>query len=647
MPDALLSPQLVTRAAPLAPTTVNDETRTVSAVIATETPAPCRSKDGRKWYEVLPMAALQTPLPDAAPLLDSHQQKTIADQIGVVTNLRVEGRQLVGDLTISARFPATWADVKAGVLRAVSVGAAVEGWTQSVAPDGTRILTATRWRIVEASIVSFPADPAATTRSASMPDIVTTPPPEAAAPPEKTAFQPCPDCATPKGCGKAGFCVADEEAAATSADASAADVNEETTRAMPSQQVRALQRSLGLGDRWAASLITRGATEQEVRAAAFAALATGVQGVRPDQPRIQVLRSGDDPYQRALWMGEALYVRSAGAGTLSEPARQYAHFRPADMARELLALHGVRTVGMSDAAVTTRSLNSSSDFPIILGEVMGRTLRTAYAAAPSGIRAAARVTSARDFRTKTAVQLSEAPILKKLSEAGEITAGSMAETYETYQVETFARKVGITRQALVNDDLGAFSDLARRFGQVGAETESVALVALLVKNGGAGPLLNDGVALFHASRGNIASPAAISDASLSAARAAMRTRKGLSGQIISAPPRYLVVPAALETAAEKWLTAIQAASASDVNPFGGKLELLVEPRLDAVSATRWYLAADPAVIDGLEIAYLTGSNGPLVEPVKDADTDGVTLKVLHDFGVGFVEWRSWHANAGA
>lgn len=84
-----------------------------------------------------------------------------------------------------------------------------------------------------------------------------------------------------------------------------------------------------------------------------------------------------------------------------------------------------------------------------------------------------------------------------------------------------------------------------------------------------------------------------------------------------------------------------------MNVFGGKLTLLVEPRLDAVSATRWYLAADQAVIDGLEIAYLTGSSGPLVEPVKDADTDGVTLKVLHDFGVGFVEWRSWHANAGA
>lgn len=643
MPDALLNFELTMRAAPLAPTTVNEQTRTVCAVIATETPVRRRGKDGREWLEILPMAALQTPPPAAVPLLDSHQQKTLADQIGVVANLQVEDHQLVGDLTISARFPEIWADVKAGVLRAVSVGASVEGWAQATAPDGTPVLTATCWRIVEASLVTFPADPAATIRSSSpMPDTMTAPP-EAAD--NKTEFKPCPTCETPSGCKKLGGCVVDANGggeAETAADTEAA------TRAMPRQQVRGLQRSLGLGDGWASDLITRGATEQEVRAAAFAALATGAQGVRPDQPRIQVLRSGDDPYTRAQWMGEALYVRSAGAGTLSEPARQYAYATPADMARELLALRGVSTVGMAPAAIITRSLNSTSDFPIILGEVIGRTLRTAYAAAPSGIRAAARVTSARDFRTKTSVQLSEAPILKRLSESGEITAGSMAEVSETYKVETFARKVGVTRQALVNDDLGAFSDLARRFGQTAAETEAVELVALLVKNAGAGPLLNDGTPLFHASRGNIAaSGAAISDVSLSTARAAMRTRKGLNGQIISAPPRYLVVPAALETAAEKWLTAIQATAASDVNPFGGKLELLVEPRLDAVSATRWYLCADPAVIDGLEIAYLTGSNGPLVEPVKDADADGVTLKVLHDFGVGFVEWRSWHANAGA
>jgi hypothetical protein len=31
----------------------------------------------------------------------------------------------------------------------------------------------------------------------------------------------------------------------------------------------------------------------------------------------------------------------------------------------------------------------------------------------------------------------------------------MAEAQEAYKVETFARKIGVTRQVLVNDDLGA------------------------------------------------------------------------------------------------------------------------------------------------------------------------------------------------
>jgi phage head maturation protease len=244
MPDAPLSPEMVTRAAPLAPTTVNEETRTVSAVIATENPVRRRGKDGRKWYEVLPMPALEEPLPPAVPLLDSHQQRTLADQIGVVTNLRVEGRQLVGDLTISARCPAFWDDLKSGQLRAVSVGASVESWTQSTAPDGTPVLTATRWRIVEASLVTFPADPAATTRSSSpMPDTMIAPP-EAAD--KKTEFKPCPTCETPSGCKKLGGCVVDANGGGEAETAA----ETETTRAMPRQQVRALQRSLGFGDGW-------------------------------------------------------------------------------------------------------------------------------------------------------------------------------------------------------------------------------------------------------------------------------------------------------------------------------------------------------------------------------------------------------------
>jgi len=72
---------------------------------------------------------------------------------------------------------------------------------------------------------------------------------------------------------------------------------------------------------------------------------------------------------------------------------------------------------------------------------------------------------------------------------------------------------------------------------------------------------------------------------------------------INAAPRFLIVPPEFETIGEQLLTTLAASAVADVNPFA-KLSLLVEPRL--TTATQWYLAADPANIDGLEYAYLAG-----------------------------------------
>jgi hypothetical protein len=316
------------------------------------------------------------------------------------------------------------------------------------------------------------------------------------------------------------------------------------------------------------------------------------------------------------------------------------------MARELLILRGHPVTGLSPAAIITRALHTTSDFGLIVGDTIGRTLRAAYQAAPVGIRRLGRQTTARDFRTVNKIMLGEAPILEKLNEHGEIKAGTMAEAKETYKVETFARKIGVTRQVLVNDDLGAFADLSRRMGQAAAETEAKTLVDLLEANSGNGPVMEDGDTLFHADHGNkAASGGAIADATLSAGRLAMRSQTGLSGQRISATPKFLLVPPAQETTAEKWLATIAAAKATDVNPFSGSLSLVVEPRLS--SATRWYVVADPSEIDGLEYAYLAGGEGPQVESKSGWDVDGVEVRVILDFGAGFIDWRGWYQNAGA
>jgi hypothetical protein len=316
------------------------------------------------------------------------------------------------------------------------------------------------------------------------------------------------------------------------------------------------------------------------------------------------------------------------------------------MARELLVLRGHSVTSLSPATIITRALHTTSDFPIILGDTVGRVLRDAYQAAPAGVRRLGRQTTARDFRAINKIMLGEAPLLEKLNEHGEIRAGTMAEAREAYKVETWARKIGITRQVLVNDDLGAFSDLARRMGQGAAETEARILVDLLEANSGNGPKLSDNKTLFHADHGNKAgSGAAISDATLSAARLAMRTQKGIEDRPIRVTPKNLLVPPALETDAEKWLATVAPAKAADVNPFSGSLSLVVEPRL--TSATRWYVTADPGEIDGLEFAYLLGNQGPQVESRSGWDVDGVEIRVILDFGAGFVDHRGWFMNPGA
>jgi hypothetical protein len=207
-------------------------------------------------------------------------------------------------------------------------------------------------------------------------------------------------------------------------------------------------------------------------------------------------------------MGEALYARINPQHQLSEPARRYAYATCAEMARELLTLRGHSVTGLSPATIITRALHTTSDFPLIVGDTIGRTLRAAYQAAPAGVRRLGRQTTARDFRTVNKIMLGEAPTLEKLDEHGEIRAGTMAEAKEAYKVETFARKIGVTRQVLVNDDLGAFADLARRMGQAAAETEARVLVDLLEGPSGNGPTMSDGKALFHADQATKRHPAA-------------------------------------------------------------------------------------------------------------------------------------------
>lgn len=597
---------LLNRRATLAPATADTEARTVEVVWSTGAPVRRRDMAGQ-YIERLSLdpQAVDLSRLEGASVLDAHRQTAVRDVLGSVRSAAVDGKRGTALIQFSARpeVEPVWQDVLAGILRHVSVGYAVEEWSEAT-ESGARVLTAVRWTPHEISLVPTPADPGAHIRmETEMTDTTTR---EAADTPPTTE-----------------------------------------TRAEANAEIRSIARIAGLDQSWIDGQIDAGADADTARRAAFDALASrSAPAIRSEQIRVEIGDSHDDPAPRARQMGEALYARINPRHELSEPARRYAYATPVDMAKELLTLRGESTMALSPASLVTRALHTTSDFPIILGDTVGRVLRDAYQAAPSGIRRLGRQTTARDFRAVNKIMLGEAPLLEKLNEHGEIKAGTMAEAREAYKVETWARKIGITRQVLVNDDLGAFSDFARRMGQAAAETEARILVTLLEAGSGNGPTMSDGKTLFHADHSNKAGTGAvISDATLSAARLALRTQKGIEDRTIRVTPRNLLVPPALETTAEKWLASIAPATAADVNPFSGSLSLVVEPRLS--SATRWYVTAEPGEIDGLEFAYLSGAEGPQVESRSGWDVDGVEIRVILDFGAGFIDHRGWFMNAGA
>ena len=599
--------ELLTRRADLAPATADRDARTVEVIWSTGAPVRRRDMAG-EYIERLSLDATAVDLSrlEGGSVLDAHRQSAVRDVLGSVRKAAVDGRRGTALIQFSRRpeVEPIWQDVLAGILRHVSVGYTVEEWAESK-ENGARVLTAVRWTPHEISLVPTPADPGAKIRMEN--DMTQTDTKAAEAPP----------------------------------------ATETQTRAAVNAEIRSIARIAGLDQSWVDGQIDAEADADAARRAAFEALAhRSSPAIRTEQVRVEMGESQDDPTLRARQMGEALYARINPRHELSEPARRYAYATPVDMAKELLTLRGESTMGLSPASIVTRALHTTSDFPIILGDTVSRVLRDAYQAAPAGVRRLGRQTTARDFRAVNKIMLGEAPLLEKLNEHGEIKAGTMAEAREAYKVETWARKIGITRQVLVNDDLGAFSDLARRIGQGAAETEARILVDLLEANTGNGPKLSDNKTLFHADHGNKAgSGAAISDTTLSAARLALRTPKGVEDRTIRVTPKNLLVPPALETDAEKWLATVAPAKAADVNPFSGSLSLVVEPRL--TSATRWYVTADPGEIDGLEYAYLSGNEGPQVESRSGWDVDGVEIRVILDFGAGFVDHRGWFMNPGA
>lgn len=242
------------------------------------------------------------------------------------------------------------------------------------------------------------------------------------------------------------------------------------------------------------------------------------------------------------------------------------------------------------------------------------------------------------------------PDLLQTNEHGEFKVGSLRDGAESYALLTYGRIVSLTRQAIVNDDLRGFDRMVGGFGASAMRLENRTVYAQLTSN----PTMSDTVALFHATHGNLGTGggSALQFSSLSAARAAMRLQKGLQNEELNLAPAFLIGPAALEqTMYQLTSSNYVPATKAEVNEFreGGRtaVEPIVEPILDAASATAWYAAAANSQVDTVEYCWLDGAEGPVIESEMGFEIDGMSLKCRLDFAAKVIDHRGLYKANGA
>jgi nitroreductase len=440
-------------------------------------------------------------------------------------------------------------------------------------------------------------------------------------------------------------------APAPAADAVRAAVDAERARVA---EITTIATRHNLGD-FAAQHIAAGTTIEAARAAALDALATR-SAAAPVSGRVQVLTDEGDTVRAAVECA-ILHRANPGATKLTDAAREWRGMSLMEMGRTFVEqttgdrLRGLgkmdlagRLLGL-DSGMRSGAPMSSSDFPNILANVVAKRLRSAYEVAPQNWKKLSRQNNAPDFKARAITQLSNLPNLKLIKEGGEYTHAALADSKESYALSTYGRKVMITRQALINDDLGAFDRIPMLFGRAAAETEASLFWAIITANGAMG----DGVAMFHATHGNLGTAGAINATTLDEARKSMRKQKGIAAKAADAEPlnlapKFILTSPDKETEAAQFLaTMLYPNSPSGVNVFAGSLEPIVEARL---TGNAWYLFADPATIDTIEYAYLDGEEGLYTESRIGFDVDGVEIKGRVDFAAKAIDYRGMFKNAG-
>lgn len=636
------------------PSTLNVEGSTVTAVIASEQPVLMPDYDR---LEMIPETLLASgaQFPAQVPLLDSHQRSSARDVLGSVRMIRTEGKQLAARVEISSTAADVLKRIEEGHLTDLSVGYRINK-KRFIPADKSEVIEGrtfsgpmnviTSWTIREVSVTPIGADDQAKFRGL--------------------------DTSIKKG--------STMTTTNTNDNTNASEV--EQLRAEVAQ-LRQEKLHRYIDDNCAKYNLESFAPRLKRQCVEDWEAAREISRLREDQ-HVNIPHTIIDPGVSSAdklrgAMTDALTVRCLTGGGLDAtrhlPENQrhagYRDFQGASMLRMaefILQANGVRTVAMSPAQIATAALTGeygeraglhySASFPNLLLDASNKTLMSAYTETPSAAMMVARIApSAADFKNLHRIRMGEIANLNIWPDNKKPEQLTTTDEKLTFGVEAYANEVSFSWRSLVNDDMDAFSRIPALMGAAASRTVNAAFWSTLIAN----PVMPyDSVALISDATGSRkqdnTTTGTLTVANVGTAKALMRRMTGIntrqgnkSPAILNIQPRYLVVPATLETTAGQIVNSTfdpkDNAPYGVFNPFTD-LTVVVEPLLDDDSTAEWYLFAAQQNAP-IEIVFLQGQKTPVTDSWVDPQDKSLHYNIVQSFAICPVDHRGLIYSTGS
>ena len=361
-----------------------------------------------------------------------------------------------------------------------------------------------------------------------------------------------------------------------------------------------------------------------------------------DPPKCKVTEDEADKKRAAIEDG--LFLRHGGVLEKPAPgADEFRNRRFVDIARMVLEDAGERGINaLTEREIFRRALTTTSALASIADNIAHKSMSSGYVEVGTTYQEWTQTGTNSDFKLAKRYLIYDAMAPVKIPEGGEFSYSELQDASVGVQLATYGDAMNFSREMMINDDLNVLTSVPRLMRASMERYKNYLAYQALVK---AENYSND--------KGNLGTAAALSVKSLGEAKKLMRKQKLGEKMVLNIVPKYLIVPAALETTAEQLLTSTadpegkNSGVSNPANRSRSNLELIVDATLDELSGeTAYYLVATKGQVYTIEVCYLNGNSAPIIETGAEFNTLGIKFRMYHDFAINVLDTRGLVKNPG-